>query len=300
MNISQSNELDLVQPVVLVSDQIARVHILRLDKIHPVVSGNKWFKLKEWLVIAEKQKKTGLFTAGGPFSNHIVATAFAAKSAGLKCAAFIRGEQPKQPSPTLEDAKAYGMELVFTERQTYSRLKNSPYQNSMVPDNYLFIPEGGEGLPGVKGAAGILALVPEVGQYTHIFCAVGTGTMLAGLSNAALSHQQVVGISSLKGMDNISEKIRGWQLAGAAPFKILWDYHFGGYAKHPPELLDFMNHFYQISGIPTDMVYTAKLMFAIKQLLEKGHINGEDRILAIHSGGLQGNRSLKKGQLIFL
>ncbi len=300
MKLSLSNELAVVQPVVLFDSQIARLDLLRLDLIHPVVSGNKWFKLKEWLDIATKGKKDGIITAGGAYSNHIVATAFAARSAGLQSVAIIRGEASALESHSLRDARAYGMAIQFTNRSGFNYIKNNAAEAGLVPDNWLFVPEGGAGPEGVKGAAAILDLVPGISDYTHICCAMGTGTMLAGLSNAAQPHQQVLGVSSLKGEDTLTEKIRSWLKPGAAPFQVFRDFHFGGYAKHPQPLLDFMNGLYQRTNIPTDIVYTGKLMFGIRKLLENGFFKDSDRILAIHSGGLQGNRSLNMGQLVFL
>ncbi len=300
MKISLSNELAVMQPVVLFDSQIARLDLLRLDLIHPVVSGNKWFKLIEWLDIASQGKKDGIITAGGAYSNHVVATAYAARSAGLKSAAIIRGEASALESHSLRDARSYGMAIQFTDRSGYTSIKNNATESGLVPDNWLFVPEGGAGPEGVKGAAAILDLVPGLSDYTHICCAMGTGTMLAGLSNAAQPYQQVIGISSLKGEDTLSEKIKTWQKPGAAAFQVFRDFHFGGYAKHPQPLLNFMNGLYLRTKIPTDIVYTGKLMFGIWKLLENGFFKDSDRILAIHSGGLQGNRSLNMGQLVFL
>ncbi|ULQ53673.1 1-aminocyclopropane-1-carboxylate deaminase/D-cysteine desulfhydrase [Flavihumibacter fluvii] len=300
MNLSLINHAVAVQPVVLFQEQGIPLDILRLDKIHSVVSGNKWFKLKEWLAIARNERKEGILTMGGAFSNHVVATAFAAKLAGLKSAAIIRGEPAGPESHCLMEARSYGMDLQFISRSDYRSLSHQQDPGRLVRENWLFVPEGGAGAIGVKGAASILETVPSLHKYTHIFCAVGTGTMLAGLSNAALPHQQIVGISSLKGMDSLTEIINRWRFKNAAPFSLLFDYHFGGYAKHPQKLLDFINELYVKTGIPTDIVYTGKMMFALKELLQTGYFSETDNILAIHSGGLQGNRSLKKGQLIFL
>lgn len=285
MNLTLQIDAAHVQPVVLFSNRPAQVYMLRLDKIHPVVSGNKWFKLKEWLDIAISTKKEGLFTAGGAFSNHIVAVAYAARAIGLSSAAIIRGGPGHFESQALLDAQEFGMNLQYMDRTRFRQFANDPVQSGLVPENWLAIPAGGEGPAGIKGTETILSLVPNLETYTHIICAVGTGTMLQGLMNAALPHQQVLGVSSLKGM--VGQNIIG-------------NYHFGGYGRYTQELLDIMNQVYRKNEIPTDFVYTGKLIFAIQDLISKNHFGATDRILAIHSGGLQGNRSLKKDQLIFL
>jgi 1-aminocyclopropane-1-carboxylate deaminase len=300
MNLPVTNNMATMQPVEFFRKQRIQVDLLRLDKIHTVISGNKWYKLKEWLKIAIEQRKEGVFTAGGAYSNHIVATACAAQYAGLKSAAIIRGEQGEKQSKTLADARSYGMELHFFSRKDYGLLKTGLENSGLIPANWLAIPEGGQGQPGVLGASSILDIVPSLHDYSHIICAVGTGTMLAGLTNAAFGHQKLIGISSLKGDDNLTSEIKKWQNENAAPFSLLYDYHFGGYAKHPPSLLNFMNELYRITEIPTDIVYTGKMLFGLQDLVKKGHFQDSDKVLAIHSGGLQGNRSLNSGQLIFL
>jgi 1-aminocyclopropane-1-carboxylate deaminase len=279
--------------------QPLEVKMLRLDKIHPVISGNKWFKLKEWISIALGSSKKGIQTFGGAYSNHLVAAAFAAKEAGIKSRGIIRGEKGIKESPTLLEAEGYGMEMIYVPRVEY-RDPAALMQRYPLPDGWILIPEGGKGIQGVKGAAEILDLVPDLHQFSHICCAVGTGTMLAGICNAAAPHQQVTGISSLKGTDVISLEVKSWLSDPELVFNILFDYHFGGYAKHPAELINFMNQFYLQTGIPTDIVYTSKLMFGIHHLITMGYFRNDSKILAIHSGGLQGNRSLLPGKLIFL
>ncbi|HET7897877.1 MAG TPA: 1-aminocyclopropane-1-carboxylate deaminase, partial [Flavisolibacter sp.] len=137
-------------------------------------------------------------------------------------------------------------------------------------------------------------------QYTHIITAVGTGTTLAGLVAAAGKQQQVIGISVLKNNDSVVEECQRL-LADEQhhSFQVVHDYHFGGYAKHKPLLLEFMNRFYEATGVPTDFVYTGKTFYAAFDLLRKGFFTADDKVLLIHTGGLQGNRSLAKGTLFF-
>jgi 1-aminocyclopropane-1-carboxylate deaminase len=276
--------------------------ILRLDKIHPHISGNKWFKLKYYLQEAVEKKNTGIITFGGAYSNHIVATACAAQSKSLKSIGIIRGEEPAVLSPTLLQAKAFGMELIFIDRESYKHKDDAAFLNRLQTEyeKYLIIPEGGAGTMGAKGCSEIMELVDKK-SYTHIVCAVGTGTMFAGLLNAASPEQSVIGVPVLKGITDF------WQQAeymiGKKERKMnsqfFYDYHFDGYAKHQPTLIEFMNNFYTETGIPTDFVYTGKLFFAVNDLLQNDYFSAGSRLLIIHSGGLQGNAGLPKGTLIF-
>jgi 1-aminocyclopropane-1-carboxylate deaminase len=277
----------------------ATVDVLRLDLVHPVVSGNKWFKLKEYLADAKQQQKV-LLTFGGAFSNHIVATAAAARQHSLKCIGVIRGEDPFELSHTLQQARTFGMDLYFSRREAYkSRQVPESVLQTYAADDLYIIPEGGYGLKGAAGAREILQ-TNETGTYTHIISAVGTGTTLAGLTAAARSGQKVIGISVLKNVLSLQEEISLLlPQEKQDQFQLLHDYHFGGYAKRTPELLKFMNEFYEKTGVPTDFVYTAKAFFAAFDLVRKDFFSPADRILLVHTGGLQGNFSLPKGTLIY-
>jgi 1-aminocyclopropane-1-carboxylate deaminase len=280
-----------------------KADVLRLDKIHPEISGNKWFKLKYYLEEAGTAGKKNLISFGGAYSNHIAALACAARSRGFSSTGFIRGEKPEHLSPALFTAIKYGMELRFLSRDHY-RQKSDPSFLQSLQSEYpeaLIIPEGGSGGPGVRGAEEILSLLPDAEYYTHICCAAGTGTTLAGLLNASLKHQQVTGISILKGTHGIeplnSSFIQDREKINR--LRVIHDYHFGGYAKQTPALLDFMNELYSASGIPTDFVYTGKLLYAVADLALNNYFPAGSRILIIHSGGLQGNLSLAPGRLEF-
>jgi 1-aminocyclopropane-1-carboxylate deaminase len=276
------------------------IDVLRLDLLHPVISGNKWFKLKEYLHIAKEEKKTTLLTFGGAYSNHIVATAAAAQMAGLKSIGIIRGEEPGEWSPTLMAAKDYGMQLYFISRAAYQQ-KEVPTEiyRSLLPSETIVIPEGGYGRLGMIGARDILLSI-EASSYTHIVSAVGTGTTLTGLVDAANPEQRVIGIPVLKNAHSLQREIADLLPAGKqTSFELQSDYHFGGYAKRTPALVDFMNAFYRRTCIPTDFVYTGKTFYAVLDLLKKGFFSKAAKILVVHTGGLQGNLSLPNGTLIF-
>jgi 1-aminocyclopropane-1-carboxylate deaminase len=203
--------------------------ILRLDKIHPVISGNKWFKLKYHLEYANQNGFKTILTFGGYYSNHIVATALAAKNAGLKSIGVIRGERPKQISHTLKDAEEYGMQLVFISREDYKRKETENYEKFGNP---YIIPEGGAGLLGIKGCKEILSLT-DVQNYSHILCATGTGTMYFGIVNSSTPGQKIIGVPVLKGMNNFIEQNSHLfkNQEKKADCLIFPDYHFGGYAN---------------------------------------------------------------------
>jgi 1-aminocyclopropane-1-carboxylate deaminase len=276
---------------ILPNSKRIQLHVLRLDKIHLVISGNKWFKLKYHLENFYKGEYKGIATFGGAWSNHIVATACACFQKGISCVGIIRGEKTEQQSATLQEAEGFKMELKFISRKDFQHKNETGLPQEIANEiaGYYFIPEGGSGADGEKGAAEIMQLVPE-NKYTHIACAIGTGTMFKGLQNALSPGQTLIGISTLKGWH---EKINKQNSM------IFTEYHFGGYARFDETLLRFMNDFYKSTKIPLDFVYTGKLGFAITDLIHKEFFPDGSNILMIHSGGLQGNSSLEKGSLIF-
>lgn len=284
----------------LLKQQQLQASVLRLDEVHPVVSGNKWYKLKQYLALAQSTGKSAILTFGGAYSNHIVATAAACHAAGLRSIGIIRGEEPKVYSPTLSDAAQHGMQLFFVTREAY-REKQIPAQleRTLTPEIYMLVGEGGYGKEGMLGAADIFTGI-MLKSYSHIICSVGTGTTLAGLTYAALPHQQVIGISALKNNHSLESAVQFLLPTDKQEaFQILHEHHFGGYAKYTPDLLDSMNTWYRQTGIPSDFVYTGKMFSAFQHLSAEGYFPVGSNILLVHSGGLQGNRSLPAGTLIF-
>lgn len=274
--------------------------MLRLDKIHPEVSGNKWFKLKCNIAAAKTNNSHGILTFGGAYSNHIAATALACKEAALPCTGIIRGEAAPGPlNHTLQTAADNGMELVFVSREDYRNGTARETYTALLPD-YHIVPEGGHNALGAEGCEEILSIHPTT-HYTHILCAVGTGTTLAGLINSAAPHQQVIGIPVLKGAQYLEQEVAGLlHLPQENKNRtLLHNHHLGGYAKKTPALIDFINTFYSETGIPTDIIYTGKLVMAFHDLAQQGYFPANSHILLIHTGGLQGNLSLAPGVLSF-
>jgi 1-aminocyclopropane-1-carboxylate deaminase len=276
-------------------EQNISLHMLRLDRMHEDISGNKWFKLQYYLEDAASLGKKGLVTWGGAWSNHILATAAAAKLAGFRSSGIIRGEKPDPLNPLLKKATDYGMDLYFVNREKF-QMQFRPA--ALDTDENYFIQSGGAGEQGVRGASTIPDYCKKE-DYSDFICAAGTGTMMAGIIRTISSSQKLTGISVMKNNSSLEREIS--QAAGRNDinWQLEHSYHFGGYAKYNYDLISFMNEFYKRNSIPTDFVYTGKLCYAINDLIEKKYFTKGSRILAIHSGGLVGNKSLEKGTLIF-
>lgn len=280
----------------LLTNKSIEVSVLRIDELHSVISGNKWFKLKYYLKDAVDKGFTTIATFGGAYSNHIAATAFACKELNLKSIGIIRGETPKNLSHTLQQAEMDGMKLFFVSRNIFK--EKEKIKQNFLQQNWYWINEGGYGLDGAKGAAEIFNWIDE--SYTHILCATGTGTMMAGLIKAAQKHQTIIGINTLKNealINDIKNLLN--EEERQKKFILINDYHFGGYAKHPAALIDFIKIIWQQHQLPTDIVYTSKLIFAALHLIEKDFFRTKNKIMIVHSGGLQGNFSLPPNSLPF-
>ena len=290
-----------IDPLTSFSSSNMEASILRLDKLHPIVSGNKWFKLRYYIEEAMNQSCTTIASFGGPYSNHLVALAYVAKENNVKSIGYVRATKEDAITPSLQEALAYGMKLEFIGRTNFQEIKNDllkTNQHKSIDNNSIyFIDEGGYGTIGAKGAATILN--EHCKHYTTIIAAVGTGTMLAGLINAAEAHQEIIGIPVLKNENTIEDEIKALLINKAASFSLLHNFHQGGYAKTNPALIAFMNQLWETEKIPSDIVYTGKLLFAVDSLLKENYFKEGSKILVIHSGGLQGNRSLPLGTLLY-
>ena len=277
------------------------LHIKREDLIHPFISGNKFRKLKYNLLKANKENKTQLLTFGGAFSNHIAAVAYAGKKNNFETIGIIRGDELESQiyeNPTLLFAQECGMKFHFVTREEYKDKNTDLFIEKFrnIYGDFYLIPEGGANSLAVKGCEEILT--EEDSQYSHICCSIGTGGTISGLINSSHSHQKIIGFSSLKG-DFLSEDIR--KFAVKTNWELITDYNFGGYGKINEELVRFINDFYQQTNIPLDPIYTGKMLYGIVDLIEKDYFPNGAKILAIHTGGIQGikgmNIYLKKKNL---
>lgn len=277
------------------------VAIRREDLIHPFISGNKYRKLKYNLLRAKEENQTTLLTFGGAFSNHIAAVAFAGKEHNFKTIGIIRGDELREKikeNPTLRFAQQNGMQFEFISRNDYSNKENPEFIGQLKQQfgSFYLIPEGGTNDLAVKGCEEILT--QEDSQFDYVCCAVGTGGTISGLINASLPHQKVLGFPALKG-DFLREEI--CKFAKTDNWKLINEYHFGGYGKIDSELINFINNFNQSNNIPLDPVYTSKMAFGVLDLIAKDYFPSNSKILLIHTGGLQGiqgmNQLLEKKQL---
>ncbi|WP_316738133.1 1-aminocyclopropane-1-carboxylate deaminase/D-cysteine desulfhydrase [Pedobacter aquatilis] len=265
--------------------------VKRDDLIDPFISGNKWRKLKYILQKAKLEYKNHLVTFGGAYSNHLLATATAAAKAGLSSTAFVRGEQVQNEMLLL--CSLFGMNLIFVDRESYRSKKLLLEKHFGNEENAYFIDEGGASFEATLGCAEIIDELLDT--YTHIFCAAGTGTtaagLLKGIQNLKLKTKLNV-IPVLKGGDFIFDEIANY-VSKTDNLVLHTDYHFGGYAKTTPELINFIKEFTAHTGLLIDPVYTAKMFYAIIDLQKKKYLKDDDKILAIHTGGLMGIFGMK-------
>lgn len=272
--------LDLPFPVQLT--------VKRLDLIHPQISGNKFFKLKYNLLAAKQQNLNQVLTFGGAYSNHIAATAYAAHYFGFQSIGVIRGEElAKQAlNPTLQTAQDFGMQLHFVSRAEYRLRHELEYLQQLkqrYPNTWI-IPEGGTNDLAIQGTKEILS-ADDRENYDVICCAVGTGGTIAGIIESSSDQQHILGFSALKG-DFLKHDIQQW--TNKTNWSLTDKYCCGGYAKTNSELLQFMQQFEQQYAVPLEQVYTAKMMMGLFDLIQQGNFPVNTRILAIHTGGLQG------------
>lgn len=262
-----------------------QVHIKRDDMIHPFISGNKWRKLKYNVVKAKQEGKSRIVTFGGAWSNHLLASACAGAIYGFQTKAFVRGEDVV--NPVLSMCRLYGMELIFVDREAY-RDKGQLFEQ--LPDNelYYFIDEGGAGEDAVLGCAELIEELENT--YDFIICAAGTGTTAAGLALGLENNQlntELHVVPVLKGGDFILEEMKQLKV-NCSHTTLHTDYHFGGYAKIKPALVDFVKDFVSNTGIMIEPIYTGKAMYAMHDLIAKDYFAQGSKILFIHTGGLTG------------
>lgn len=285
-----------------VFDRNISVDVLRLDQYQPAIGGNKFFKLKYNLTQARNEGKNQLLTFGGAFSNHILATAQAGKIHGFQTIGIIRGELTYPLNPILALAKDLGMLLISESRSAYRERGSGAYIANIqlrYPEAYL-IPEGGSNSLAVEGCKEIWQFIEK--SYDIVALAAGTGATAAGIIAGNITSSEVLVFPVLKG-DFMADEIRNFLPTGAADtnWKVISDYHFGGYAKWSPGLVDFINRLKSETCIPTDPIYTGKLFYGLWDMISEGKLAENCRILAIHTGGLQGIAGFNQrfGDLIY-
>lgn len=301
INIEQS----IVQEVQMdsLSDRGIRLFVKRDDLIHHEVSGNKWRKLQLNIEHAVHQKKEGILTFGGAYSNHLLATASACELYGLRSIGIVRGEELTSSSnPTLKRCEELGMELLFVSREEYNMRNEKMYQEEL---SYRFslmhiVPEGGANYLGMIGCQSILK--ETTNDFDLVIVAQGTTTTSCGILMTIGQASSLWVVPVLKGFDSHGEMMTLLARTGfenemisdlLSQVEVLSDYHFGGYASYNKELLDLIERFYKDHNLPLDPVYTGKAIYAFLKEMEKRDLR-DMSVLFVHTGGLQGAKAIFK------
>ncbi|WP_199610742.1 1-aminocyclopropane-1-carboxylate deaminase/D-cysteine desulfhydrase [Flocculibacter collagenilyticus] len=302
-NISQPSPLIKINHKLFTLKNI-ELWVKRDDLIHPLISGNKWRKLLlnlEQVHQKHKESKQGIVSFGGPFSNHIHALAAAGQQLKIPTIGLIRGPELDLNNPTLKLAQQHGMQLKALTRTEYRQRNNADYlaQLSQTYPNWLIVPEGGSNDLAVQGVA---KLVDEIDMNFDVICTpVGSGGTLAGLASALTSHQAALGICVLKGAQYLEQTVHDLLLHNThcdkqhihPQWSINHEFHFGGYAKITPALVDFCSEFYQQFDIPIEPIYSGKMFYGLFKLIEQDYFAPNSKIVAVHTGGLQGIKGLE-------
>jgi 1-aminocyclopropane-1-carboxylate deaminase len=270
-----------------------QISIKRDDLLHPVISGNKWRKLKYALMDIQQQKIKQVVSFGGGFSNHLHALGYCCHKMNIHLTAIVRGDYSANPSPMLRDLTNWETEINYVDRLTYGQRGDAEYLSSLrrqYPDA-IIIPEGGSQQTALKGVGEIISELKQ--HYDYILAPVGSGGTLAGLLQAAHKDTQILGIAVLKGKGYLEDLVTTL-LPQATQTRENWqinhEYHMGGYAKTSEQLITYCDKFYQQTNIQIEPVYSAKLFFALRDLIGQQLFPKGSKILALHTGGLQGGR----------
>lgn len=293
----------------LTAQYAVNLYVLRLDRIDAYAGGNKFFKLKYNLEEIKRAGHRQVITFGGAWSNHLAAIAASwqkAEGSMQKVIAVVRGEEPINLSDTLRFCKEKGVELHFVSREEY-RKKESPGFLEKIREkfgDFYLLPEGGSNELAVQGCREIVDLIDI--DFDLICCPVGSGGTIAGIASGLKSEQTALGFVALKGGEYLEEVITklirpprpatlGHSPTGEkiAMFKLHLNYHFGGFAKTTPELLRFKKQFEKEQGFELDYIYTSKMFYGIFDLMKQGYFASGSKIVAIHTGGLQGNKGFE-------
>jgi 1-aminocyclopropane-1-carboxylate deaminase len=274
-----------------------QISIKRDDLLHPIISGNKWRKLKYALSQASDNNITHIVSFGGGYSNHLHALGYCCQQLGIHLSAIVRGDYSQNLSPMLQDLLDWGVDIQYVDRITYQQRADPEYLQALsikYPDA-LLIPEGGSQQQALKGVAEIIQELTH--HYDYILAPVASGGTLAGLIDGVAQQKnmttcQILGIAVLKGQDYLEQLVD--TLLTGRQHQVDWhinhDYQFGGYAKSNSELNHFCTDFKQQTHIPIEPVYSGKLFYALHKLTINGRFPSGSRVLALHTGGLQGAR----------
>ncbi|WNC72891.1 pyridoxal-phosphate dependent enzyme [Thalassotalea psychrophila] len=279
------------------------VFIKRDDLIHPIVSGNKWRKLKYNLLSAKELGYQQILSFGGAFSNHIHALAFACSQHNLQSIGIIRGEEQYQHNFTLSWAKHWGMELEFVDRQTYKQRNNADFIEELQYQypNAFIVPEGGSNQLALAGMSEVITELNDQIAYDYLLTPVGSGGTLAGLVKADNNQHKILGVAVLKQQGYLTEEVNTLLKDSAKScnnWQVLNQFHRGGYGKYKAEDAARILQFSQTTGVPFEPVYSGKMILALLDLLEQGYFEAGAKIMLLHTGGLQGLGGMAERGLI--
>lgn len=264
-----------------------RLFVKREDLNHPFVSGNKWWKLRDNLEQAARNGKRTLLTFGGAYSNHLLATAAAARELGFESVGIVRGEETVPLNSTLSFARDFGMKLHYISRENYRRKNEAAFLQHLrrMFGDFYSIPEGGTNELAVAGCADWGRLLLAETDFDFVCLPVGTGGTVAGLVSGLDGRKKVIGFPVLKGAEFLSAEIA--KFTHLTNWQLIHDYHFGGYAKNTPVLSAFIERMEKAFNLPLEFVYSGKALFGVVDLLEKKFFPPDSRILFLHTGGLR-------------
>lgn len=242
-----------------------------------------------------KKGSFGILSFGGAYSNHIHALAYACKVNNLKSIGIIRGEKSYQTNFTLSKAQQWGMSLEFVDRKTYREKDTAEYlaQLSQQYPQYYIVPEGGSNQLALSGVAEVCHELAEQASYDTLMTPVGSAGTISGLIKGDQGKHTIIGIAVLKQQGYLEKEVKSLLSSSLPPhdnnnWRILNDYHYGGYAKFSATELTELQSFQEKTLIPFEPVYSGKMILALLDLIKKGYFPKHHRIVLLHTGGLQG------------
>ncbi|MCF2857508.1 pyridoxal-phosphate dependent enzyme [Pseudoalteromonas sp. SMS1] len=283
----------------LLRDKKVTLLVKRDDLLHPTVQGNKWRKLKYNLIELKRLNRSAILTFGGPFSNHLYATAMASKLFNIPAHIIVRGPHLDMQNPTLRFAKACGVNLHAVTRLEYRQRSDNAYLQDLAtqfPNTYI-VPEGGSNQFALQGCKELALSLPNA---DYVCCAVGSGGTLAGILSGLPTSTQALGMCVLKGAEYLSQEVcrLNPNAASQQNWQLMHQFHDGGYGKFSDAQWAFCQQMKQDHALPLEPIYTGKMMFGLWQLIEQSYFPEHSTIVAIHTGGLQGLDGLRYRNLI--
>ena len=285
-----------------------RILIKRDDMTGFGFGGNKVRVLEYYLADALAQEADVIVTAGGPQSNHVRATAAAARVAGLRVVAILHGSRPDEYQGNLLLNELLDVEVHFTDspdRELVDRkFEEIAAELREAGGHPYLIPRGGaSGL----GALGYVECVREMEvqltdmsvHATWVALAIGSCGTQAGLLAGARIYDatyRVLGITVSREVIECRERIE--RIAGEAgelvghrvevspdDIRVLGDFLGAGYGIPTPEGVEAIRLVARTEGLFFDPTYTGKGMAGLIGEIQSGRIGKDDTVVFLHTGG---------------